>query len=87
MKGFSLPATILALIALTNLVNGEAVNVLVWDERQPRQAEAYDNFLGNEIAVRLEAANKDMKLRSVALDDPEQGLSSENLDWADVIIW
>ncbi len=47
MKGFSLPATIFALIALTNLVNCEAVNVLVWDERQPRQAEAYDNFLGN----------------------------------------
>jgi len=87
MKGFSLPATIFALIALTNLVNCEAVNVLVWDERQPRQAEAYDNFLGNEIAVRLEAANKDIQLRSVALDDPEQGLSAENLDWADVIIW
>lgn len=26
------------------------VRVLVWDERQPAQKQAYSNFLGNEIA-------------------------------------
>ena len=80
MKGTSLPATTLAIIALTDLANCEAVNVLVWDERQPRQAEAYDNFIGHEIAVRIEATDKDIRLISVALEDPKQGLSSENPD-------
>lgn len=63
------------------------IHVLIWDERQSRQAEAYDNFLGNEIAERLKASTDDMELRSVALDDPEQGLSAGNIEWADVIIW
>jgi len=63
------------------------IHVLVWDERQDRQAEAYDNFLGNEIATQLTATTDDLELRSVALDDPEQGLSEGNLEWADVIIW
>ena len=80
MKGTSLPATILVLIALTDLANCEAVNIIVWAERQPRQAEAYDNFIGHEIAVRIEATDKDIRLISVALEDPKQGLSSENPD-------
>ncbi len=65
----------------------EPIHVLVWDERQPRQAEAYDDFLGNEIVSRLKATTDDFEFRSVALDDPEQGLSSGNLEWADVIVW
>jgi trehalose utilization protein len=65
----------------------EPVHVLVWDERQPRQAEAYDNFLGNEIATRLSASTDDLEFRSVALDDAEQGLSAGNLEWADVVVW
>lgn len=63
------------------------VRVLIWDERQERQAEAYDNFLGNEIAVRLGAATDDLEIRSVSQNDPEQGLSNANLDWANVVIW
>lgn len=63
----------------------DPVHVLVWDERQPRQAEAYDNFIGNEIAARLESEK--LMVRSVALDDAEQGLSEENLKWANVLIW
>ena len=31
----------------------DRVNVLVWDEQQPKQKEAYDNFLGNAIAEYL----------------------------------
>ena len=69
-----------AQIALTDFANCEAVNVLVWDERQLRQAEAYDNVIGHEIAVQLEATDKDIRLMSVALDDPKQGLPSENPD-------
>lgn len=66
---------------------GQTVNVLVWDERQPRQSEAYDNFLGNEIAARLKTRDNNLEIRSVALDDPDQGLAAGNLEWADVIIW
>lgn len=76
----------LFLVALATTV-AKPTHVLVWDERQPRQAEAYDNFLGNEIAQRLKSSAADLELRSVALDDPGQGLSEDNLKWADVIIW
>ena len=65
----------------------EPIHVLIWDERQARQSEAYDNFLGNEIAVRLKAASDDFQIRSVSLDDPGQGLAAGNLEWADVIVW
>jgi trehalose utilization protein len=77
----------LALIAFAVTTNAEPIKVLVWDERQPRQAEAYDNFLGNEIAEQLLAGSEDFEVRSVALEDEDQGVSDENLDWADVVIW
>lgn len=81
--------SVILILSLTSLSvrADEAIHVLVWDERQPRQSEAYDNFLGNEIAKRLAAEDDDFELKSVALDDPEQGLSEANLDWADVVIW
>ena len=63
------------------------IRALIWDERQPRQSEAYEHFLGNEIAAQLRSAATDIETRSVALDDPEQGLGDENLDWANVVIW
>ncbi len=68
-------------------LDAEPIHVLVWDERQPRQAEAYGNFLGNEIVARLKASSNDFELRSVTISDPEQGLSAGNLEWADVIVW
>jgi trehalose utilization protein len=80
---------LLSLTILSQSIAAQAdpVHVLVWDEQQDRQAEAYDNFLGNEIAARLESLGDDLELRSVNLNDPEQGLAAENLDWADVVIW
>ena len=79
----------LIFFALAYVLNAraEAIHVLVWDERQPRQAEAYENFLGNEISKQLTASAKGLELRSAALDDPEQGLTEDNLKWADVLIW
>jgi trehalose utilization protein len=68
-------------------VLAEPIQVLVWDERQPRQSDAYDDFIGNEIVARLKASSDDFAFRSVALDDAEQGLSGDNLDWADVLVW
>ncbi|MDB4459135.1 ThuA domain-containing protein [bacterium] len=76
-------------ILIAGIISASAapVHVLIWDERQPRQAEAYDNFLGNEIAKQLKATTDDLEIRSISIDDPEQGLTNANLDWADVLIW
>ncbi|OYW72207.1 MAG: hypothetical protein B7Z37_25515, partial [Verrucomicrobia bacterium 12-59-8] len=87
-KGGSDEASNLAFACQANKLNAaDPIHVLVWDERQPRQKEAYENFLGNEIVERLKATTTDLEFRSVALDDAEQGLSAGNLEWADVIIW
>ncbi len=60
------------------------VRVLVWDERQPRQKEAYTNWLGNQIASYLRTV-PGLSVNSAALDDPKQGLA--DLDQTDVLIW
>ena len=75
------------ILGVVRIQADEAVHVLIWDERQDKQAQAYDNFLGNEIAERLKASGEGLEIRSVSIDDTEQGLSAENLDWADVVIW
>ena len=62
------------------------IRVVIWDERQPEQKQAYDAFLGNEIATRL-SGRPGIEVRSVALDDAEQGLAPEVLDWAEVVVW
>ena len=60
--------------------------VLVWDERQPRQQEAYDNFLGNAIVAHLRAQGG-LAVQSSGLDDPDQGLSDAALDASQVLVW
>jgi len=64
----------------------DPVRVLVWDEQQPAQKEAYDNFLGNAIAAHLNS-RPGFQVRSVNLDDPQQGLSDDNLEFAQVLVW
>lgn len=61
-----------------------SVRVLVWDERQPQQKQAYPNWLGNQIANHLRS-RPGLVVESSALDDPGQGLT--NLDRTDVLIW
>jgi hypothetical protein len=67
------------------------IRVLIWDERQPAQKQAYENFLGNAIADHLRSvANsgpRPLEVKSVCLDDPEQGLAAETLDNTDVLVW
>jgi len=70
------------------------IRVVVWDERQPAQKQAYDNFLGNQIAdyLRKQGEGKNgqpptIVVTSVGLDDPEQGLPTSLLDNCDVLIW
>src|SRR3954453_7512737 len=62
------------------------IKVVVWDEQQPAQKQAYENFLGNAIADHLEA-QPGLSVRSVKLDDPEQGLSASVLDGCRVLVW
>ncbi len=67
-------------------IKSNEINVLIWDEQQTEQKEAYDKFIGEVIADHL---NKNPKIntKSVSIDDSEYGLSVELLDWSDIIIW
>lgn len=62
------------------------IRVVVWDEQQPAQKQAYENFLGNAIAAHL---SKQPGLRVIAanIDQPEKGLPNNLLDNTDVLIW
>ncbi len=62
-----------------------AIRVLVWDERQPAQKEAYKTFIGDRIADHLRSVGG-FDVKSVCLDDPERGLSRANLDFCQVLI-
>ena len=73
-------------LAMTALADPAPIRVLVWDERQPEQAHAYENFLGNAIAAHL-AQQPSFTVKSVGLDDPEQGLDAATLDATEVLIW
>ena len=63
-----------------------AVRVLVWDEQQPAQKQAYENFLGNAIAAHLEK-QPGLRVISANLQQPDHGLPRELLDNTDVLIW
>lgn len=91
-------ATVLTLGALGSQADaqrrGKTFRIVVWDERQPAQKQVYENFLGNHLAdfLRKQASAKnpnalEFTVKSVGLDDPEQGLSKETLDECDVLIW
>src|SRR5579862_6666753 len=68
------------------LLAPKTIHVVVWDEQQPRAKKAYENFLGNAIADYLKT-RPNLEVKSVALDDPDQGISDELLSKTDVIIW
>lgn len=76
------------LLGFSSELEASAINVLVWDERQPSQSKAYENFIGNEICRQLIESNGDrLKIKSVSINDPEKGLLDKDLDWAQVLIW
>src|SRR5690242_20058784 len=68
------------------------IRVLVWDEQQPAQKEAYgERMLGNTIADYL-AKNPGLSVRSVAMPkkgevDGDASLSAESLEQTDVLVW
>ena len=68
------------------IVSQEPIRILVWDEQQPSQKEAYENFLGSQIAKHLQS-KPGLQVRTASIDDGEQGLSPALLDFAQVIVW
>jgi trehalose utilization protein len=62
------------------------IRVVVWDERQPEQKQAYDNFLGNQIAAHLKT-KPGLDVKSVSLEDDEKGLSPGIIRECDVLVW
>lgn len=82
-----LSALCLLAVATLHAAEPKPVRVLVWDEQQPQQKEAYgDKFLGETIAAYL-AAKPGISVKSVKLDSPEQGLDAATLDATDVVVW
>lgn len=62
------------------------IRVVVWDEQQPAQKQAYENFLGNAIANHL-AKQPGLRVIAANIDEPEKGLPASLLDSTDVLIW
>jgi trehalose utilization protein len=67
--------------------DAKPIRVLIWDEQQPEQKQAYgDKFLGETIAAYLEKQGG-FVVTNVNFDSPDQGLDDATLDAADVLIW
>lgn len=63
------------------------IRVLIWDERQPEQKQAYgDRFLGETIAAHL-AKDATLAVTNAWRDQPGDGVPEEVLDSTDVIVW
>lgn len=73
-------------LGLAQAQSPKPVRVLVWDEQQPEQAKAYENFLGNALADHL-SKRPGIRALSVSLSSSEQGLDAATLDATDVIVW
>ncbi|MHC4111005.1 MAG: ThuA domain-containing protein [Planctomycetota bacterium] len=73
-------------LVTASCVEAKSVRIVVWDERQPKQQTMYKNFLGNHIANYLKK-QKGFSVRSVGMNDPQQGLPDVLLDDCDVLIW
>jgi trehalose utilization protein len=73
--------------AQPSTASAPAIRVLVWDEQQPQQKEAYgQKFLGETIATHLEK-QPGLLIKTAKLDDADQGLSDATLNATDVLIF
>lgn len=62
------------------------IRVVVWDERQQTQKQAYGGFLGDRIADHFRS-EPGFSVTSVGIDDPEHGLTLGLMEDAQVLIW
>jgi trehalose utilization protein len=95
MSTYRLPllaSLVVVLVALTSARAADKppaapIRVLVWDEQQPAQKQAYgDKWLGETIADHLRK-NPALHVKTAALKDPDQGITPDVLDHTDVLIW
>ncbi len=63
----------------------ESINVLVWSEETAPE-DAYPNGINATVAEHLNEQNR-IVARATGIDDADQGVSAEALDWADVLFW
>jgi trehalose utilization protein len=86
------PRILIAILLLLVAMPGAApaaealIRVVVWDEQQPAQKQAYENFLGNAIADHL-AKQPGLRVIAADIDQPEKGLPASLLDSTDVLVW
>jgi len=85
IRKLALALPLIAVVAIGS-TQAKSIQVVVWDEQQPKQKSMYKNFLGNHIAGYLREL-KGFSVRSIRMDDPQQGLSDVVLDNCDVLIW
>lgn len=92
MRRFALIATILLCLQVFVPNDGACqategkIRVVVWDEQQPAQRQAYPAYLGQYITDYLRR-QPNLDVRSVNIDDKEKGLSDDVLDNCDVLVW
>ncbi|MGB8169134.1 MAG: ThuA domain-containing protein [Chthoniobacteraceae bacterium] len=80
-------ALLVLLLTVTTTLRANDIRVLVWDEQQPQQKEAYgEKFLGETLAAHLEK-QPGLSVKTARLDDAEQGLSDATLDATDVLVF
>lgn len=78
---------VIILFGIATTLCATDIRVLVWDEQQPQQREAYgEKFLGETIAAHLEK-QPGLSVKTARLDDAEQGLSDATLDATDVLVF
>jgi trehalose utilization protein len=61
------------------------VHALVWSEGTAPE-DVYPNDVNATIAEHLNE-HGDVAARTASIDDPEQGVSEERLEWTDVVLW
>src|SRR5579883_505006 len=84
--GASAMALLLPTTATPAEPKAKSINVAVWDEQQPEQKQAYDNFLGNQIAGYLKD-RPGLTVKSVSIEDDEKGLSPAFIRNCGVLLW
>lgn len=88
MRYFTLTLGVFAFVSSSVVSSAQEsmIRVVVWDEQQPAQKQAYDNFLGNAIAEHL-TKQPGLRVISANINQPEKGLPASLLDNTDVLIW
>jgi trehalose utilization protein len=76
----------LTALCLAMTLKAAPIRVVIWDEQNAAQKKAYTNFIGNQIALYLQTL-PNLSVKSVSLNDTNQGLSDDIITNCDVLVW